>query len=404
MDTSRGATINGRPVRDQAEAARWIEGVIKTQMESTLSTEGGSLSVPCHQPLLRPSAEQSKRARSPQPHSMLCETLSMAGPADLFQSHHSIDKHLLMQANAKLMRHATFGMYIGVLVGPAYIFRQRFTAGWRAATKASAGGAATSATATPPRLFYPTKNSDPTGRGAANGPQAAKSKMSYITRGVGLGLLGGFIGSQIGVVTGTRAAQNLIKESGQEARIAAKLKKAMDQSVLEIRQGSTGLETASNPLLKRSTPLGTVNDSSSAIDGPPGGMIEDVPHDDAAADDRDAFLSQDGSVVPNRRSSTAQSADPSAPSRWEELRKSRAAPPSSWDTIRESSSRKDVPSAAPADISSGDGQNQGQLPSLGSSAADREARRRKFEELMEQERRGVDNVGSDQSFDERKWK
>ncbi|SCZ87792.1 BZ3500_MvSof-1268-A1-R1_Chr2-3g05260 [Microbotryum saponariae] len=381
MDTSRGATINGRPVRDPAEAARWIEGVIKGQMEKALSTE---------------------------------------------------DKQLLMQANAKLMGHATLGMYIGVLVGPAYIFRQRFTAGWRAATKASAGGGAGASavtTTTPPRLFYPTKASDPTGRGAANGPQAAKSKMTYIGRGVGLGLLGGFIGSQIGVVTGTRAAQNLIKDSGQEARIAAKLKKAMDQAVLEIKQGSTGLETASNPLLKRSNPFGSVgSEGSSAIDGPPGGMVEDVAHDDAAADDRDAFLSrefikisqatiyahlcfpssclaEDGSVAPSRRAPMSRSADPNgAPSRWEELRKSRAAPLSSWDTIRESSSRRDVPSAAPADVSSGDGQNQGQLPSIGSSAADREARRRKFEELMEQERRGVDNVGLDQSFDERKWK
>ncbi|KDE05378.1 hypothetical protein MVLG_04289 [Microbotryum lychnidis-dioicae p1A1 Lamole] len=354
MDASRGATINGRPVREPAEAARWIEGVIKGQMEKALSTQ---------------------------------------------------DKQLLMQANAKLIRHATLGMHIGVLVGPAYIFRQRFTAGWRAATKASAGGANAATTTTPPRLFYPTKASDPTGRGAANGPQAAKSKMTYIGRGVGLGLLGGFIGSQIGVLTGTRAAQNLIKDSGQEPHIAAKLKKAMDQAALEIKQGSTGLETASNPLLKRSNPFGSVSsEGSSAIDGPPGGMVE-VAHDDAAADDRDAFLSQDGSVAPSRRAPMSRSADPNgAPSRWEELRKSRAAPPSSWDTIRESSSRRDVPSAAPADVSSGDGQNQGQLPSSESSAADREARRRKFEELMEQERRGVDNLGSDQSFDERKWK
>lgn len=76
------------------------------------------------------------------------------------------------------------------------------------------------------------------------------------------------------------------------------------------------------------------------------------------------------------------------PSRWEELRKSRAAPPSSWDQIREANARSALPP-----------KNAGEAEDVRFVSVDKEAERKEFEEMMERERKG----GSDGGF-EGNWK
>lgn len=84
------------------------------------------------------------------------------------------------------------------------------------------------------------------------------------------------------------------------------------------------------------------------------------------------------------------------PSRWEELRRARAAPPSAWDTIRESSARASLPTSdgeqrlSPKDdeeLRSSSG-----FPDEAATASDKEKRKREFEAMLDKERQGGDDV------------
>lgn len=82
-------------------------------------------------------------------------------------------------------------------------------------------------------------------------------------------MLGALMGTQIGVWTGTSGAQKIIRESGQEERIARSLKLAMERATAEIRANSEGIDVK-NPLMmagKAASPygdLGTDNFDDSA--------------------------------------------------------------------------------------------------------------------------------------------
>jgi hypothetical protein len=61
--------------------------------------------------------------------------------------------------------------------------------------------------------------------------------------------------TQIGVFTGTRAAQTVIRESGHEDRIARGLKQAMERALTEIKEKTTGVEFK-HKLLNKTSPYG----------------------------------------------------------------------------------------------------------------------------------------------------
>ena len=49
--------------------------------------------------------------------------------------------------------------------------------------------------------------------------------MRFILKGLGFGLLGGFVGTQVGVITGTLAGRKTIQTEGNEERIAKAIRK-----------------------------------------------------------------------------------------------------------------------------------------------------------------------------------
>lgn len=91
----------------------------------------------------------------------------------------------------------------------------------------------------------------------------------------------------------------------------------------------------------------------------------------------------------------ATSSGSSSASRWDELRKSRAAPPSKWDTLRDSNARSRVPPpSSGAGASSGSSPDEGydcaerELMADRDSQAERERRRKEFDALFEREAHG----------------
>lgn len=80
-----------------------------------------------------------------------------------------------------------------------------------------------------------------------------------------------FYRTQVGVWTGTSAAQKHIKESGREEAIAQGLKLAMDRALAEIRANSSGIEIKNTLLNKVARPNSSYGDSESSefVDVPP---------------------------------------------------------------------------------------------------------------------------------------
>lgn len=207
----RDATINGRPVQSPLQVAEFLEQVVKKQLASALSPEDKAAMERANKKLMiHATTVRSNKAAS----------LRQNADPDLTQ-----------------------GLFIGSTLGATLAFRRRWMAGYRAAQ-------ARSTTATPqgsvPKLFYPPGTERPTPRGETIGG----SKLGFIAKGLGLGMLGALIGTQIGVWSGTRAAQKVIKETGHEDRIAQSLKQAMDRAMAEIQANSTGIEI-NHALLKK---------------------------------------------------------------------------------------------------------------------------------------------------------
>ena len=130
----------------------------------------------------------------------------------------------LAKASRQLLSHASTGLWIGSTVGAALAFRSRWASALRNLKSAkSPAGAASS-------IFYPK-----VGQGLESASKAADAGMSdaaksgrsvrFILKGLGFGLLGGFVGTQIGVVTGTLAGRKTIQTEGNEERIAKAIRK-----------------------------------------------------------------------------------------------------------------------------------------------------------------------------------
>ncbi|ORY69155.1 hypothetical protein BCR35DRAFT_308180 [Leucosporidium creatinivorum] len=286
------------------------------------------------------------------------------------------DKTIMEAANKKLMVHATTGLWLGSTCGAILAFRSRWRAG-RAAQQAMKGGV----TPQVPKLYY--------GGAAGAGPAGqqtgtqTKSRLAFIAKGLGLGMLGALAGTQIGVWTGTSAAQKHIKASGREEAIAQGLKLAMDRALAEIRANSNGIEIK-NPLLNKVASSGFSHgdsDSSEFVDSPPS--------------DHDAQL-----PTPQSEPESHSTSSDEPHSRWDELRQARPSGPSSWDGIRERTGRAGVP---PPSINRGDQAarpNESEQQGRGAGESEDKAfERRQFEEMMERERKG-----GEESFNESKWK
>lgn len=97
---------------------------------------------------------------------------------------------------------------------------------------------------------------------------AAKSGRSvrFILKGLGFGLLGGFVGTQIGVVTGTLAGRKTIQTEGNEERIARAIRKIS----IELNE-RVGTNTEGNK--DGSFNNGFKNDGSGTMEGGDSDMI-----------------------------------------------------------------------------------------------------------------------------------
>lgn len=130
------------------------------------------------------------------------------------------DRAALLAASQQLMQHAQMGLWVGSGLGSALAFRTRWLAAARALRTSGGAGAGKA-------LFYPTAAAAPAGAaGAAS--QATKQGLNirFIAKGLGMGLLGGFVGyvcaardgeigvdscrTQIGVITGTLAGTSSV--------------------------------------------------------------------------------------------------------------------------------------------------------------------------------------------------
>jgi hypothetical protein len=208
--------------------------------------------------------------------------------------------------------------------------------------------------------------------------------------------------TQVGVWTGTSAAQRVIKESGREEAIAQGLKQAMDRALAEIRANSSGIEIKNALLNKVARPSSSYGDSDSSsefVDGPPS---------EHEAQPGEYLYIEASATYPDTHLSTAPQSEPeshSTPSdephsRWDELRQARPTGTSSWDSIRDRTGRTAVPlpSINRGDQAARPNESEQQGRGAGESE-DKAFERRQFEEMMERERKGGDD-----SFNESKWK
>lgn len=221
------------------------------------------------------------------------------------------------------------------------------------------------------------------------------------TRGAVLTLWFPSCRTQIGVWTGTSAAQKRIKESGREDAIAQGLKLAMDRALAEIRANSSGIEIKNTLLSKVSRQGSSYGDSESSefVDVPPS-EHEAQPSEYCFHQARSTFTDTPSFSAPQSEPDSHPTSSDEPHSRWDELRQSRPSGPSSWDNVRERTGRAAVP---PPSINRGDqaarpneSEQQGRREG---ESEDKAFERRQFEEMMERERKGGDD-----SFNESKWR
>ena len=68
----------------------------------------------------------------------------------------------------------------------------------------------------------------------ADGQPAGDNKVGSLVRAMGWGMLGAFGGSQLGLWSGRRSAQNVVSSSGYEERISKNLALAMKNAAMEV--------------------------------------------------------------------------------------------------------------------------------------------------------------------------
>ncbi|TKA55526.1 hypothetical protein B0A53_02702 [Rhodotorula sp. CCFEE 5036] len=337
------------------------------------------------------------------------------------------DRLIAMSAESKLMQHARYGFWLGTFAGGMFAFRSRFSAG-RDAVRAGQL----------PRLFFPSAQAGPgsfqarqeaakkaaaeaTAKGAKNGgeqqaEEAAAQAMRqgravFFGKAIAYGILGSVIGTQVGVWTGKSAANKILEDSGRKdaiergtqrgiARAADEIAKRTGRRIDTSRAGRAipgAGETRSHDSAFEG--VGQPDDGSAGVDyTAPGRELNKDAYGGAVgysdrAPPQDTFP---GSLADSATTSatTSSAADSAHNSRWDELRRSRAAPPSKWDTLRESNARSRIPpsggSASGPDQSSDDGYDrvERELMANRDSASERERKRKEFEAMFEREAHG----------------
>ncbi|KAK4048848.1 hypothetical protein OIO90_005656 [Microbotryomycetes sp. JL221] len=281
------------------------------------------------------------------------------------------DTALMERANKRLMTHATVGLTVGSMCGTLLAFRGRWNAARSVVSNATRQSSSTA------KSFYPTlsNNAASSSQQQATEP-SRRDRVWFIAKGLGFGIFGALVGTQIGVWTGTKSAQRVIVDSGRERDIARNLTAAMKAAVQEIEANSTGLEIKNHALMKS---------ASKFSDMPGGGDWGDVEEDSQLM----GTLPTASTSSPSS-SSSASSSEQKPISRWDELRQQNATPPSTWDAIRERSARNNIPGPS---IDRGDHAARASETSGGDNNASmtEDERRRKFDELMDKERRGGDD-------------
>ncbi|KAM0750635.1 hypothetical protein T439DRAFT_325690 [Meredithblackwellia eburnea MCA 4105] len=300
------------------------------------------------------------------------EQMEQIGKRSLEQSQIKPEEFKAMSRAAnKFFSHLVIGASFGAIVGVGLPYRQAWLRTMRQRAREQAGhvGASAKAGNGAPNVFYPKLSAGATGAGAEGaaqeGASATKRGMPLIAQGVLGGLFGAYIGGFIGSMTGRRASNQLLE--AEAPGVTEKFKSLGANIVEQMRQAEAQGKMS------------------------PGVSRENDESGDAMRREWDESSTKsegvDGATAPT----------PAPTSRWDELRRQKAAPPSTWDTIRESSARASLPSS-PSKTNSDENSftprdDQDLKTSSHShdemeSSQDREARRKAFEELVERERRG----------------
>lgn len=340
------------------------------------------------------------------------------------------DRLIAMSAESKLMQHARYGFWLGTFAGGMFAFRSRFSAG-RDAVRAGQL----------PRLFFPSAQAGPgsfqarqeaakkaaaeaTARGAKNGgeqqaEEAAAQAMRqgravFFGKAIAYGILGSVIGTQVGVWTGKAAANKILEDSGRKDAIERGTQRGIARAADEIAK-RTGRRIDTSRAGRAIPGAGEIRSHDSAIEGvgqsDDGGAGVDYTAPGRELN-RDAYggavgysdrappqATFPGSLADSATMSatSTSAADSAHNSRWDELRRSRAAPPSKWDTLRESNARSRIPPSSGAgsavsgpDQSVDDGYDRVERELLANrdSASERERKRREFEAMFEREAHG----------------
>ncbi|KAK4335631.1 Aminotran_1_2 domain-containing protein [Rhodotorula toruloides] len=332
------------------------------------------------------------------------------------------DRMIARAAEDKLMLHARRGFWLGTLAGALLALRSRWTAG-RSGLRAGQL----------PRLFFPSSESGAgsfrqqmeAARKAAEeqGQQAAgdaaatsagRGKAIMLGKAIGYGIAGSVFGTQIGVWSGKRGANQILEQSGRKEAIEAGTQRAIERAAHEISQmtgrkvdiatsvsGGTmarqdGVRDGARDGVGRDDSGGGVDYSEPERELSRETMNEGVGYSDRAPP-QDQLPANLSDPITSAASSRYPSAD-QQPSRWDELRRSRAAPPSKWDTLREANSRASVPPSNALNADEGYDKNERDLMSARDNQAERERRRREFDALFEKEAKGGDDSMEEKGF------
>ncbi|GAA6021652.1 hypothetical protein JCM10207_008098 [Rhodosporidiobolus poonsookiae] len=349
-------------------------------------------------------------------------------PADLARQAQSIihksineelgpsDRLIAQSAEDKLMSHARRGFWLGTFVGGLVAFRSRWMAGRNALRKGAL-----------PRLFFPSAEQGPgslkaqleaakkaAAEDAKAGAKAAEDNMrqgkgAFFAKAIGFGILGSVVGTQLGLMSGRAASNRILENSGRKDAINAALERGLQRAQQELSKVPGG----ANIRLSRGGATAEAGagqgrelaSGDNGVDGvgygEPGqelkteGMSDGVGYSDRAPPQDQFPGSLSDPSIPSPASSSSSSG---GPSRWDELRRSRAAPPSKWDELRQERGRAAVPPPSSPNEQQEDRGEQ-ELLSGRDSQGDRERRRREFEALFEKEARGGDD-----SLSEKAWK
>ncbi|GAA6028538.1 hypothetical protein JCM8097_007270 [Rhodosporidiobolus ruineniae] len=328
---------------------------------------------------------------------------------------------VLKDAEAAFTSHIRRGFWIGTFVGGAIAFRSRFAAG-RAGLKAGQL----------PRLFFPSskegagslkeqlerakKAAEEAGQQA--GKQAAQDSMRegkgrFFAKAFGFGVVGSIAGTQFGSWTGRSAAESVLDKSGHRASINSAINRGLETAAKQLEQQGVlpagAVMRMRPPFMKDmlgQDPKATAEKS--GIDGvgyeEPGRELEHGALSDGVgysdrAPPQDSFP---GSLAdPSIPSPSSSSSSSGGSTRWDDLRRSRAAPPSKWDELRQDRARSSIP---PAGLSrngeqvSGSDRAERELQEGRDEQAERERRRREFEALFEKEAKGGEDVEREETW------